>query len=117
VSPRTWRERFDDILTCPRKTTHGSQRNSSLWGFYILQNKALTLGSRENVMPPLKSMRGGILLSCLKNIQGAPAKSRRSPLGQRVLMLFACVHHDIAGADRLAKAIVVDHGLNAICIF
>ena len=70
-----------------------------------------------NGMPLLKSMRGGILLSCLKNIQGAPAKLRRSPLGQRVLMLLACVHYDIAGADGLAQAIVVDHGLNAICIF
>jgi hypothetical protein len=70
-----------------------------------------------NGIPPLMNLRGGILLSCLKNIQGAPAKSRRSPLGQRVLMLFACVHHDITGADGLAKAIVVDHGLNAICVF
>jgi hypothetical protein len=77
-----------------------------------------------NGMPLLKSMRGGILLSCLKNIQGAPAKSRRSPLGQRVLILFVIVHHDITGADGLAsfiarafKAIVVDHGLNAICVF
>ena len=48
---------------------------------------------------------------------GSAGKVAALPLGQRVLMLLACVHHDITGADGLAKAIVVDHGLNAICIF
>ena len=66
-------------------------------------------------------LRSGILISCLKNIQGAPAKLRRSPLGQRVLMLLAFVHDDITGTDGLAsfiarafEAIVVDHCLNLV---
>jgi hypothetical protein len=56
-----------------------------------------------------------------ENIQGAPAKLRRSPLGQRVLMLLAFVHDDITGTDGLAsfiarafEAIVVDHCLNFV---